>query len=45
MTPEEQEARRRMIEKRFGGNPNGASTGGSGCARRNVKGNPKSIGG
>ena len=44
MTPEEQ-ARRAMIEKRFGGNTNGAATGGAGSARRKAKGTPKSVGG
>jgi len=33
-----------MIEKRFGGNQNGASIGDGGM-RRKKKGNPKSVGG
>jgi hypothetical protein len=33
-----------MIEKRFGGNENGASIGDGGM-RRKKKGNPKSVGG
>ena len=37
-----EEARRRMIEKRFGGNAKGAA--GDGNIRRKAKGNPKSIG-
>lgn len=37
-------ARARMIEKRFGGNANGASMG-DGAARRKKKGPLKSVGG
>ena len=37
-----EEARRRMIEKRFGGNAKGAA--GDGNVRRKGKGNPKSLG-
>jgi hypothetical protein len=33
-----EEARRKMIEKRFGGNALGASTGGAGTQRRKNKG-------
>ncbi len=44
MPTAEEEARRLMIEKRFGGNAAGASTGGTGSARRKPKGNPKSVG-
>ena len=40
-----EEARAKMIAKRFGGNKNGASTGGSGTARRKVKAAHKSSGG
>ena len=40
-----EEARAKMIAKRFGGNKSGASTGGSGSARRNVKAVHKSSGG
>ena len=40
-----EEARAKMIAKRFGGNKNGASTGGSGTARRKVKAVHKSSGG
>ena len=40
-----EEARQKMIAKRFGGNKNGASTGGSGTARRKVKAAHKSSGG
>lgn len=32
-----EEARARMIAKRFGGNAAGASTGGGGCTRRKKK--------
>lgn len=32
-----EEARRAMIEKRFGGNAKGASTGGGGTVRRKTK--------
>jgi hypothetical protein len=34
-----------MIEKRFGGNAAGASTGGAGSMRRKFKGDVKSVGG
>ena len=37
-----EEARRRMIEKRFGGNAKGAASDGN--VRRKAKGNPKSVG-
>lgn len=37
-------ARKAMIEKRFGGNPKGASTGGGGCVRRKKKSAHKSGG-
>lgn len=40
-----EEARKAMIAKRFGGNANGASTGGEGSARRKKKGAHKSGGG
>lgn len=40
-----EEARKAMIAKRFGGNVNGASTGGEGSARRKKKGAHKSGGG
>jgi hypothetical protein len=40
-----EEARARMIAKRFGGNKDGASTGGSGTTRRKVKAAHKSSGG
>ena len=36
------EARKAMIAKRFGGNENGARTGGEGSSRRKVKGSLKS---
>ena len=38
------EARRKMIQKRFGGDARGASTGGSGSARRKVKAEIKHSG-
>mmetsp|Transcript_113465 Transcript_113465/g.321084 ORF Transcript_113465/g.321084 Transcript_113465/m.321084 type:complete len:173 (-) Transcript_113465:159-677(-) len=38
MDPAMEAARKAMIAKRFGGNVNGASTGGSGSARRKKKG-------
>mmetsp|Transcript_17387 Transcript_17387/g.29383 ORF Transcript_17387/g.29383 Transcript_17387/m.29383 type:complete len:174 (-) Transcript_17387:183-704(-) len=37
-----EEARKAMIAKRFGGNKNGASTGGTGSVRRKNKGSAKS---
>lgn len=40
-----EEARARMIAKRFGGNASGASTGGGGTVRRKKKGAIKNIGG
>jgi hypothetical protein len=40
-----EEARKAMIEKRFGGNKNGASTGGGGSVRRKKQGAHKSVGG
>lgn len=40
-----EEARKAMIAKRFGGNAKGASTGGTGSARRKVKGAHKAGGG
>lgn len=40
-----EEARARMIAKRFGGNSNGASTGGSGSMRRKTKSASKTSGG
>ena len=40
-----EEARKAMIAKRFGGNVEGAATGGTGAVRRKKKGNPKSGGG
>lgn len=40
-----EEARKAMIAKRFGGNTNGAATGGSGTTRRKNKGAHKSSGG
>jgi hypothetical protein len=43
MNPELEEARKAMIAKRFGGNANGANTGGA--ARRKHKAAPKSGGG
>ena len=39
------EARRAMIEKRFGGNASGAKTGGAGSMRMKAKGTHKSGGG
>lgn len=45
MTPEQEEARQRMIEKRFGGNANGAIIGGAGAQRRKIKGKSQSVGG
>jgi hypothetical protein len=39
------EARRKMIEKRFGGNAAGAASGGSGTARRKNKVAHKTAGG
>lgn len=51
MDPAMEEARRAMIAKRFGGNANGASTGGEGSARRKKKathrtgGDDKKLGG
>ena len=38
------EARKKMIEKRFGGNTSGASTGGSGATRRKAKTTYKAVG-
>ena len=38
------EARRKMIEKRFGGDPRGAATGGGGSTRRKVKATVKNVG-
>ena len=40
-----EEARKAMIAKRFGGNANGASTGGAGTVRRKNKGSIKAGGG
>jgi hypothetical protein len=40
-----EEARARMIAKRFGGNESGASTGGSGSMRRKTKSASKTSGG
>ena len=40
-----EEARARMIAKRFGGNKDGASTGGAGTARRKMKAAHKTTGG
>ena len=40
-----EEARARMIAKRFGGNAKGASTGGGGTVRRKKKGSVKNLGG
>ena len=40
-----EEARARMIAKRFGGNKDGASTGGAGSMRRKTKAAPKAAGG
>jgi len=40
-----EEARARMIAKRFGGNASGASTGGSGSMRRKTKSVSKTAGG
>lgn len=39
-----EEARQKMIEKRFGGNANGAKTGGAGSMRMKAKGTHKSGG-
>lgn len=43
MNPDMEEARKAMIAKRFGGNANGANTGGA--VRRKHKAAPKSGGG
>ena len=45
MSQSMEEARKAMIAKRFGGNPNGARTGGAGTARNKSKGGLRGTGG
>jgi hypothetical protein len=45
MDPITEEARKKMIAARFGGNVKGASTGGTGSVRRKNKGAIRSVGG